>query len=446
MSTFMEVFNQKLVTADEAVKCVKSGDRVQLGEIATTTPVLEAALARRKDELYDVNMYCSMLAMDPVTLQVDPEGEHFTINDISFGGIGRKYQDAGKNYYHIPLLYHEMKRNYELNPIDVAFISVCPMDKHGYFNFGPVGSITAEMRFHAKKIVLEINDSMPMCYGGQYNCIHVSEVDYIVQGENQHLVYLPKVPSTPEDDKIAEIIMNELEDGMCLQLGIGGMPNKVGEMIAKSDLKDLGAHSEMMCDSFKNIFETGQLTNARKTVSKGRSVYTFAMGSKELYDWIDCNPMCELLPVHIVNDPFVIAQNDKVASICSCLNVDLYGQVSAESVGSRQISGTGGQLDFVFASYRSKGGKGFVCLNTKQTKRDGSSESKILPMLKPNTIVTLPRTVTFNVVSEYGIVNLKGKSTWERAEALISISHPDFRDDLIKEAEALKIWRKSQKR
>ncbi len=442
----MEQYRNKLVTADEAVKVVKSGDWVDYGDYVATTVELDAALARRKDELKSVKVRGCTCMHDPQVVQADPLQEHFIYHDWSFTGISRKLADQQRCYL-VPESFHEIPAIYRKNlRTDVAFIAVTPMDEFGYFNMSSsCGKLVAEKEI-AGKIVVEVNTSLPYCFSGANNTLHISEVAYVVESmENRPLVELQKPSVTDVDKQIAALIMEELEDGACLQLGIGGMPNMVGEMISQSDIKDLGVHTEMLVDSYVDMYNAGRITNQRKNINRGKFVYTFAMGSKKLYDFLDHNPACQVFPVDYVNDPSIIAQNDKVFSVCSCLSVDLLGQVSSESIGFRQISGTGGQLDFHFASFRSKGGKGFLCMPSTAKAKDGSLESKIVPSFRPGTVVTVPSSLTNYVVTEYGAVNLKGLSTWERTEALIAIAHPDFRDELVKEAQKNRIWLPSNK-
>ncbi|MDD3853895.1 MAG: acetyl-CoA hydrolase/transferase C-terminal domain-containing protein, partial [Syntrophomonadaceae bacterium] len=244
--------------------------------------------------------------------------------------------------------------------------------------------------------------------------------------------------------KIAEHIIERLYDGNCIQLGIGGTPNAVGKMVAASDLTDLGVHTEMYVDAYLEMFKAGKITGAHKNIDRYKQVYSFAMGSQELYDYLDDNPGLASYSVDYTNSPIVIAQIDNFVSINACIEIDLFGQVCAESVGTRHISGTGGQLDFVEGAYKSKGGQSFICLpSTIEIK--GQVTSRIKPILSPGAIVTDPRTATHMIVTEYGIANMKGRSTWERAEALINIAHPKFRDRLVRDAEKMNIWRQSNK-
>jgi len=331
-------------------------------------------------------------------------------------------------------------------PVDVALLRVGPMDKHGFFNLGVSNSVTPNVIAVAKTIIVEVNESVPRCLGGNKEAVHISKVDFIVEGDNKPLIEVPPAPVSDEDRIIAELIMKEIEDGACLQLGIGGMPNTIGSLIAESDLKDLGIHTEMLVDSMVDMYEAGRVTGMRKTLDPGKMVYTFAMGRQRLYDFLDDNPTCASCPADYTNDPYVISQNDKVVSINNALEIDLYGQICSESSGTRQISGTGGQFDFHYGSFRSKGGKGFLCLSSTTTGKNGELLSRIKPIITPGGIVTMPRSLVFYIVTEYGMTKMiKGLSNWERAEEIINVAHPDFRDDLIKEAQQNKIWRRSNK-
>ena len=235
-----------------------------------------------------------------------------------------------------------------------------------------------------------------------------------------------------------------MRNGSALQLGIGAVPNSIGKMLAESDIRDLSGHSEVLVDAFMNLYYAGKLTN-NKNVDKGLTVYTSAVGSKALYDFIDDNPICCIAPVDYVNNVHTISSIDNFISINSCIGLDLYGQVCSESAGFRQVSGTGGQLDFVQGAFASKNGKSFMCTHSPRTDKDGKKHSLIHPTLPPGSIVTTPRAAVNYVVTEFGAVNLKGKSTWQRAELLISIAHPEFREELIKEAEKMGIWRNTSK-
>ncbi|HZK43608.1 MAG TPA: acetyl-CoA hydrolase/transferase C-terminal domain-containing protein [Syntrophomonadaceae bacterium] len=438
-------YKKKLVSADEAAKQVKSGDWVEYGFGINCARDFDEALAKRKDELYDVNIRCDIGAYQHFTAEADPSGEHFTWNSWHVAGHDRKF--IGKNLYYIPMKFHEnpMMTRKDCVPNNVAVIQVTPMDKHGYFNFGGSSVNCWAMIETAEITILEVNDKMPRCLGGNQESVHVTQVDYIMESRNEPIAVLGSSPPTEVETKIAEHIIARLYDGNCIQLGIGGTPNAVGTMVAASDLKDLGVHTEMYVDAYLEMYKAGKITGARKNLDKYKQVYSFAMGSQELYDYLDDNPGLASFPVDYTNNPFVIAQIDDFVSINACIEIDLFGQVCAESVGTRHISGTGGQLDFVEGAYKSKNGQSFVCLPSTISIK-GEIKSRIQPTLTPGAIVTDPRTATHMLVTEYGIANMKGKSTWERAEALIEIAHPDFRDELIKSAQEMNIWRKSQKR
>ena len=289
---------------------------------------------------------------------------------------------------------------------------------------------------------------MPWVFGLTGSEINIKDVDYVVESEAHPVAELGGGNAEPSavDTAVANLVVPEIPNGACLQLGIGGMPNTIGSMIAQSDLHDLAVHTEMYVDGFVDMAMAGKITGKYKNIDKGRQVYAFAAGSKKLYDYMDRNPEVMAAPVDYTNDPFIIKQIDNFISINNAIDMDLFGQINAESAGTRHISGTGGQLDFVMGAYLSKGGKSFVCMSSTVTGKDGVTKSRIVPTLTNGSIVTDPRTCCHYIVTEYGMVNMKGLSTWERAEKLIGIAHPDFRDQLIADAEKMHIWRRSNKR
>ena len=250
------------------------------------------------------------------------------------------------------------------------------------------------------------------------------------------IIEAPTPPPNEVDEKIAQLVVGLIGDRACIQLGIGAMPNAVGQLIARAGLRDLGVHTEMLCDAYVAMAEAGCISGRYKTTDPGKIVYTFAMGTKKLYDFLDGNPDCMLAPVDYTNDPYIIAKNDDMVCLNNAIEVDLYGQVASETSGPRQISGTGGQLDFITAAAHSKNGKGLICLSSTFTDHEGALHSRVVPFLEPGQIVTVPRSYTPIVITEYGIADLRAKTTWERAEELISIAHPDFREGLIRQAEA----------
>jgi len=445
---FKKMYEDKMTTADEAVKIVKSGDWVDYGWCTGTPVALDAAMAKRLPELTDVNFRGGILMWQPEIFKIDAPAEHMTWNSWHMSGIERKAIAQGFSYY-ASIRYSELPRYYRdsIIPSDVAMFQVAPMDEHGFFNFGPNASHLAAICEGAKTIIVEVNENMPRCLGGFEESIHISKVDKIVQGDNPAMASLGSgAPATDVDEAVAKYIVDEIPDGACLQLGIGGMPNAVGSLIAKSDLKDLGIHTEMYVDAFVDIAKAGKITGRNKRIDKGRQVYAFAAGTQKLYDYLNENPECMSAPVNYTNDIRQISALDNFISINNAVDIDLFGQVNAESAGTKQISGAGGQLDFVLGAYLSNGGKSFICMSSTFTQKDGTVKSRITPTLNNGSIVTDTRANVHYFVTEYGLVNLKGKSAWERAAAIISVAHPDFRDELIAEAEKMHIWKQSNKR
>lgn len=438
-------YKSKLVTAENAVKVVKSGDHVFYGEFVLFPRELDEALANRIEELNNIEIRGVCYTQVPKVVEKDPLRKHAIVGDYHFGVVSRMLHDKNLCNY-IPITYHQSPRFIRkyLKP-DVAFITVAPMDKNGYFNFGLANSVTGSTLSKAKKVVVEVNENVPYCLGGNFESIHIASVDHIVEGKNYPLVEVPLVPPKDIDREIAQHILKEIEDGTTLQLGIGGLPNLMGQLLAESDIKDLGIHTEMLVDSCVDLYEKGKITGRKKMVDHFKMTYTFAMGTKKLYDFLHLNPTCASYPVNYVNDPRIISLNPKVIAINNAVEIDLFTQVCSESVGYRQISGTGGQLDFIFGAFNSSRGKGIIALSSTFKDKDGNVKSRIVPTLSPGSIVTVPRSITHYIVTEYGMAMMKGKSTWQRAEALINIAHPDFRDDLIKEAEKMRIWSNTNK-
>ena len=446
--SFKEDYASKLVSAEAAASVVKSGDWVDYGWCVNTPVAIDKALAKRLPELENVHFRGGLVPWEPEIFKIDNPAEHLTWNSWHMLGTERKTIAGGFGFY-IPLRYSEMPRWYRENikKLNVAIIQVAPMDEKGFFNFGLSASHTKAAMECADIVIVEVNKNMPHCVNGVDDSVHISDIDMIVEGDNPPIAELGGGGEATEVDKAAaKLIVEEIPNGACLQLGVGGMPNTIGAMIAKSDLKDLGVHTEMYVDAFVDIAKAGKITGSKKAIDRGRQAYAFAAGTKKLYDYVNNNPACMAAPVSYTNDARVIAQIDNFVSINNAIDIDLFGQVNAETSGVRHISGAGGQLDFVLGAYLSKGGKSFICFSSTFEQKDGKKASRIRPTLAEGSVVTDTRANTHWVVTEYGKVNLKGMSAWQRAEALISIAHPDFRDWLVAEAEKLHIWRRSNKR
>ncbi len=442
---FEKEYLKKLRTPEMAVAVVKSGDWVDYTSSLGKPVLLDEALAKRRDELFDVKIRGNLLDGPIHVAECDESKEHFIYHSWHCSSYERKLCDKGLCYY-IPMVFHNNAAYYEFFlDVNVVMVSVAPMDKHGYFNFSVNTGVAAPITRMADIVIVEVNENMPVVHGGYDESIHISEVDFIVEGEHAPFEYHKKIKPTSVDRQISKHILPYLVDGATLQLGIGSMPNALGELIAESDLKDLGMHTELCSDAFLSLYKSGKLTNKRKKIDRGKGVFGCAIGSRELFDWLDDNHGIAAYPLEYVNRPSVIAQIDDMVSINSCVAVDIYGQVAAESTGVRQISGTGGQLDFLIGASASKGGKAFICMSSTYKDKDGRKHSRIVPRFNGD-IITSPRSQVYFLATEYGVINLEGRSTWERAEALVSVAHPDFRDRLIKVAEEQKIWRNSNKR
>ena len=440
-------YQEKLITAAQAAAMVKSGDWVEYGWCCAHTMAIDKELAKRSEQLCDINVRGGICLWVPEIAKVKNPQEHFTWNSWHMSSIERKLIEEGMAFYNA-CRYSELPSYYRdyIIPGDIAFFQVAPMDDSGYFNFGPNASHMIELCKRTRTVVVEVNTNMPVCHGNGCEHVHISEVDYIVEGENPPIAELAAPRPSEVDNKIAALIIERIRNGVCLQLGIGGMPNAIGEMIATSDLKDLGVHTEMYVDAFVEMSLAGRINGSKKAIDKGLQTFTFAAGSKKLYDFINKNPELYCVPVDYVNDVRVIGQLDNFVSITSAVDMDLFGQVNGESAGMRHISGSGGQFDFVMGSGLSKGGLSFICLPSTYTAKTGEKKSRILPTLATGTVVTTLRPSVQHIVTEYGIICLKGKSSWQRAEDIVSIAHPDFRDELIKSAWQMGIWKQSNKR
>ncbi|VFQ43601.1 acetyl-CoA hydrolase/transferase family protein [Desulfoluna butyratoxydans] len=448
MNRYSSQYSEKCVPAEEAVKVVKSGDVVDYGFFNGKPVVCDIALAARHDELQDVEIHVAV-TLPPVP-EVVKHPESFVYHDLQFSKISRVLQRDFNVGFYYPIMYHQAPSWFREGVAphrNVVICTVCPMDDHGYFNLGLHNSATLAAMEESDCVIVEVNPNLPVCPGGAEEAVHISAVDYVVEAPaDLALADLPSPEPNEQERTIAELIVDHITDGSCIQLGIGGMPNAVGKIIAQSDLKNLGGHTEMLSDAYVDMIESGRMNGSQKSLDRYRVPYTFAMGSKRLYDFVDNNPAAASYPADYTNDPRIIAKLDNFVSINNALQVDLYTQVNAESLGTNQVSGNGGMWDFVIGSQWSKGGKSFICLTSTFTNSKGELQSRILPTFTPGSITTIPRHMTDYVVTEYGAVQVRALSTWKRAELMISIAHPDFREGLIKEAEAMKIWRHSNKK
>jgi acyl-CoA hydrolase len=421
------------ISGEQAASFVRSGMWLDYGVGLGQPDVFDTALGARRDDLENVKIR-SCLSMRPrAVADDDPGGHHFYLFSWHFSGYDRKRHDAGRCYY-LPLNLGEVPDYYRrfLDPVGIAILKTCPMDENGYFNFSASNIWHRAVVESARMVIVEVSPSLPYVYGNE-NGVHVSEVDYIVDGDDQAAPELPNPEPTEIDRAVARRIAAEIDDGACLQIGIGGMPNAVCTLLLESGVRDLGVHTEMLTDGIAELYKAGRITGSRKTLDPGKTVYTFALGSSSLYATAHRNADFRCNPVDYTNSPHIIMQNDRVVAINNTTQVDLQGQAASESDGHRHISGTGGQLQFVRGAYASKGGKSFICMSSTFCKR-GEPRSRIVLNLTPGNIVTTPRSDVMYVVTEFGIVNLKGKSVAERAKALISIAHPDFREQLEREA------------
>ncbi len=426
------------ITAEAAALMVQSGMWLDYGAVLGQPDVFDAALAKRLGQVTNLRIRSCLSTRARAVLEADPKGDHVFWFSTHFSGYDRRKHDQGIAHY-LPVHLGEIPDYYRrfIDPVDIAVFKTAPMDANGFFNFGPSNLWMRALVERAKVVIVEECAALPYVMG-EGTGVHISEVDFVLTGDNQPMAELPKPVITDVDRAVARLIAAEIEDGACLQIGIGGMPNAVCGLLAESNVQDLGIHTEMMTDGIVDLYRAGRITGAKKQLNTGKMVCTFSLGAQYLYDFLHKNPMVEFHPVDYTNMPHIIMQNDNVAAINNTTQMDLQGQAASESDGYRHISGTGGQSQFVRGAYASKGGKSFVCLASTFEKK-GERKSRIVTALTKGNIVTTPRSDMMYVVTEYGMVNLKGRTVAERAQLLISIAHPDFREDLSREAHELKL-------
>ena len=428
------IYQSRVTTAQEAVKVIKSGNRIFLTGNVSVPQKLLAALVEHAPNLRDVEI-CQALTIGPADY-VKPEMEgHLRVNTLFISHNVRKAVHEGRADF-TPVLLSEFPLLFKrgLLPLDVAVIHVSLPDEHGFCSLGVEVGLTKTPAETAKIIIAEVNQQMPRTLGDSF--IHVSRLNYIIPVDYP----IVEMPMTDEGnsevvEKIAGYIADLIPDGATMQLGIGAIPDAVLKYLQNK--KDLGVHSELFSDGVIDLFNMGVITNSRKTLHPGKIIAGFMLGTKRLYDWSDDNPVIELHRTEYINDPFVIAQNERMVAINSAIEVDLTGQVCADSIGPKLYSGVGGQLDFIYGASRSKGGVPIIALPSTTTLKDGMPVTRIAAMLKQGAGVVTSRNHVRYVVTEYGVADLYAKTIRQRAHQLISIAHPDFRADLEKQAKEL---------
>jgi acetyl-CoA hydrolase len=428
------IYQSKIVSAEEAVRAIKSGNRVFMtGNVSVPKTVL-TALVKYAPNLKNVEI-CQALTIGPADY-VDPAMEsHLRVNTMFISDNIRKAVHEGRVDF-TPVLLSEFPLLFKNGflPVDVAMIHVSPPDEHGFCSLGVEVGLTKSPAESANIIIAEVNEQMPRTLGDSF--IHVSRLNYIVP-VNYPIPELPMGDEGPSDviEKIAGFIAELIPDGATMQMGIGAIPDAVLKYLYSK--KDLGVHSELFSDGVIDLVDAGVLTNARKSLHPGKIVAGFILGTKRLYDWVNDNAMIEFHRTEYVNDPFVIAQNERMVAINSAIEIDLTGQVCADSIGPKLYSGVGGQLDFIYGASRAKGGVPIIALPSSTTLRDGAHISRIVSMLKQGAGVVTSRNHVRYIITEYGVADLYGKSIRQRANALIKVAHPDFRADLEKQAKEL---------
>lgn len=432
-SNILNIYNKKIVTSDEAVKNIKSGDNIVVQPGCAAPLELINAMVRRKDELAEVTIYHILVVGSLPYIEPGME-KHFIHKALFIGASCRNAINEGRAEF-IPIFLSEITSLFKKGIIkpDVALIHVSPPDEHGYCSYGvDVGNIKTPAE-KSKIIIAQVNQEMPRSLGDSF--IHINKIHYIVE-HNVSIQELQQVdPNSNNEllkiyDKIGMNISELIEDGSTLQLGIGAIPDSVMKYLKGK--KDLGIHTEMFSDGLVELVEEGIINGEKKTLHPGKIIAGFVLGTKRTYNFINNNPIIEFHPQEYVNDPFVIAKNNKMVAINSAIEVDLTGQVCSDSMGTKFFSGIGGQVDFIRGAARSEGGKPIIALPS--VTKDGRI-SRIVTQLQPGAGVVTSRGDVHYVVTEFGAVQLWGKSIQERAKALISIAHPDFRDELTKYAQ-----------
>lgn len=426
------LYQAKRKTAEEIASLIQSGFTCVAPTCMGQPNAITAAVTKRamRGELENVKHHSIIAIGEPGFLDPALRGKYDYVSWFTTGTARKSVQEGYSDY--MPCHYSEVAQIWaERGELDVFYAAVTPMDEYGWFSFGLIASEAAALAAQAKYVFLEVNPHMPRVPGN--NSIHISQVTAFCEFESP-LPILPEAPITQTDMTIGHLIAEQIPDGATIQFGIGGVPNAVGKCLR--DKRDLGIHTELFVDSMVDLIQCGAVTNLEKKLHRGKSVATFGWGSENMYRFLQNNPTIELHPVSYVNDPYVIGQIDNFISVNSCLEVDLLGQVCAESIGPKHYSGSGGQVDFVRGCNRSKGGKSFIAISSTAK---GGTVTKIKPTLSPGAAVTTGKNDVDYIVTEFGIARLRGKTAGERAKALISVAHPDFRDQLTFEARKMNL-------
>ena len=424
---WQKTYKKKIVSVEEAATKIESNKRVVLGHACGEPQLIINEMVKNKDNYKNVEIV-HMVAMGKGEYTKPEMAGHFLHNAIFVGGTTRNAVAEGRADF-TPCFFSEVPRLFRdgYMPVDVALVQLTPPDEHGYCSTGVSCDYTKPAIDSAKIVIAEINDQLPRTFGEAF--VHISQVDWAVECSYPIVELQP--PKIGDVEKaIGEHCASLIDDGATLQLGIGAIPDAV--LLFLKHKKDLGIHSEMFSDGVVELVEAGVITNKKKTLLPGKMVATFLMGTKRLYDFVDNNPMVAMHPVDFVNNPYIAAQNDNLISINSTIEVDLMGQAASETIGLKQFSGTGGQVDFVRAACYSKGGKSIIAMPSTAAK---GTQSRIVPFLKEGAAVTTSRNDIDYVVTEYGIAQLKGRTLRQRAKELIAIAHPDFKAELTAEFE-----------
>ena len=432
MTPAQQIYQSRITTADQAVTAIQSGMRVFMTGNCSVPQILLAALVKRAPEFTTPVEIAQLFTIGSADYVAPGLERYLRVNTLFTGANVRRAVNEGRADY-TPCLLSEVSGLFRngILPLDAALVHLSPPDEHGFCSLGIEVGLTKTPAESARMIIAEVNDRMPRTLGDSF--IHVSRLTHVVPVSYPPLE-LHQGDGSEEEHRIAQFCASLIEDGSTLQMGIGGVPDAVLTLLG--DRRDLGIHSEMFSDGVIDLVERGVINGARKTLHPGKIIAGFLMGSRRLYDFVDNNPMVELHPTEYINDPFRIAQNDRMVAINSAIEVDLTGQVCADSIGTRIYSGVGGQVDFVYGASRSKGGKPIIALPSTATVK-GQLVNRIVAMLKPGAGVVTTRNHVHYVVTEHGIADLYGKSLRQRARALIAVAHPQFREELEKAAQKL---------